>query len=236
MSGRTALAILLAVLAAGCSMREEPKPGAARPITALVGGRVQPAPDAPAIADGVVVIEGRAVTAVGPRGEVRIPAGAVVLDCAGATVSAGFWNSHVHFTQSVWDAAGSAPAERLAAGLRAMLTSYGFVRVVDTGSPPPNTLALRRRIERGEVPGLAILTAGGGLVPGGGTPFYLLPTRLPELATPAAAEPVVATMIGLGADVVKLFTGSSRIARRSSSCPSTSCGRRWRRRIAATGW
>src|SRR5438128_918279 len=82
--------------------------------------------------NGVVIIEGGRIRAVGRRGDVAVPAGTVTLDCAGATVSAGFWNSHVHFTQPVWDDAGSAPAERLAAGLRAMLTSRGFVRVVDT--------------------------------------------------------------------------------------------------------
>ena len=110
-----------------------------------------------------------------------MPAGARVLDCAGATVTAGFWNSHVHFTQPVWSGADTAPAERLAAGLRAMLTSYGVVRVVDTGSYPSNTLALRRRIEAGEFPGPAILTAGGGFAPAGGSPYYILPARLPEL-------------------------------------------------------
>jgi hypothetical protein len=114
-------------------------------------------------------------------------------------VTAGFWNSHVHLTQAVWNEAASAPADRLAAGLRAMLTSYGFVRVVDTGSEPGNTLALRRRVESGEIPGPAVLTAGGGLVPGGGTPFYLLPTRLPEIARPSDAEPAVAAMVAAGA-------------------------------------
>jgi imidazolonepropionase-like amidohydrolase len=206
---RAALVMLLAGLAVGCTRPEATKPTAsALPVIALVGGRVQTAPDAAVIADGVILVEGAVITAVGPRGDVRVPPGAVVLDCAGATVSAGFWNSHVHLTQPVWNDAGSAPAERLAAGLRAMLTSHGFVRVVDTGSPPPNTRALRRRIERGEIPGPAILTAGGGIVPAGGTPFYLLPTRLPEAAQPATAETVVAIMVGLGADVVKLFTGS----------------------------
>ena len=175
---------------------------------ALVGGRVQAAPDAPAIDDGVVVIQGGVIRAVGRRGEVALPAAAVTLDCAGATVSAGFWNSHVHFTQPVWNDAASAPADRLAAGLRAMLTSRGFVRVVDTGSYPPNTTALRRRVESGEIAGPAILTAGGGLAPAGGSPFYIRPAKLPELSSRDDAERLVILMVGLGADAVKLFTGS----------------------------
>ncbi|HEU5196970.1 MAG TPA: amidohydrolase family protein, partial [Methylomirabilota bacterium] len=175
---------------------------------ALVGGRVQPAPDAPAIADGVVVIEGGTIRAVGRRGEVALPAGATTLDCTGATVSAGFWNNHVHFTQPVWNDAAHAPADKLATALRDMLTSRGFVRVVDLGSYPPNTTALRRRIESGEIVGPAILTAGGGLVPAGGSPFYIRPAKLPELSTRDDAERLVTIMVGLGADAVKLFTGS----------------------------
>jgi imidazolonepropionase-like amidohydrolase len=205
------VAIVLTVLAAGCAATESPTSpggGPARPALALVGGRVQPAPGGAVIPDGVVVVEGGVITAVGARSAVPVPAGARVLDCAGATVTAGFWNSHVHFTQSVWDDAGAAPAARLTAALRAMLTSYGVVRVLDTGSYPPNTVALRRRVESGEVPGPAILTAGGGFAPGGGSPFYLLPTRLPELTVARDAEPMIATMIGEGADAVKLFTGS----------------------------
>jgi imidazolonepropionase-like amidohydrolase len=208
---RTALALLLAVLAAGCVTRDDPAPGAtgaALAVVALVGGRVQPGPDAPPVEDGVVLVEGGKITAVGPRTTVRVPAGALVLDCAGATVSAGFWNSHMHFTQPVWNDAESAPAERLASGLRAMLTSYGFVRVVDTGSPLSNTQALGGRIDRGEIPGPTILKAGGSLVPAGGSPFYLRPMRLPEVATPAAAEPMVQAVIEAGADAIKVFTGS----------------------------
>jgi imidazolonepropionase-like amidohydrolase len=82
------------------------------------------------------------------------------------------------------------------------------VRVLDTGSYPANTTALRRRIESGEIPGPAILTAGGGLVPAGGSPFYIRPARLPELAKPEDAEPTVRAMLAAGADAVKLFTGS----------------------------
>src|SRR5712671_2695594 len=127
---------------------------------ALVGGRVIPAPGAQVIADGIVVIENGLIAAVGARGAVIVPAGATVIDCSGRTVTAGFWNSHVHFTGQAFLSAGSAPAAGLTDALRAMLTSHGFVRVVDTGSSLSNTIALRRRIESGELPGPAILTAG----------------------------------------------------------------------------
>jgi cytosine/adenosine deaminase-related metal-dependent hydrolase len=42
------------------------------------------------------------ITAVGPREQTTVPAGATVLSGAGRTVTAGFWNTHVHFTESKW--------------------------------------------------------------------------------------------------------------------------------------
>jgi len=203
------VALVLLVLVAACGSGERVTPTAAGPPPlALVGGRVQPAPGAPSVADAVVVIERGVISAVGRRGDVRLPDGAVTLDCAGATVSAGFWNSHVHFTEPVWNDAAFAPPERLAGGLRAMLTSYGFVHVFDTGSLPGNTAALRRRLESGEIAGPSIRMASGSFVPPGGSPYYLRPMRLPELSAPADAERLVPQAVDAGADAIKLFTGS----------------------------
>ena len=195
---------LVAVLVA-CSTA--PSPPSTPRVTALVGGRVLPSSQAAAIPDGVVLIEGTTITAVGPRAAVRAPEGATVVDCTGGTVTSGFWNSHVHFTGSQFRGAETAGAEALAGALRAMLTSYGVVHVVDTGSLLANTLALRRRIDRGEMPGPSILSAGGGFVPAGGSPYYILPARLLELARPEDVARVEAELAG-GADIVKLFTGS----------------------------
>ena len=206
------LIIALLMGACGPTATETPRAGA-ESVIALVGGRVQAAPEATAIADGVVVVRNGLITDVGRRADVRVPAGATVIDCAGGTVTAGFWNSHVHFTQSVWSEAATAPAERLTNALRAMLTSYGVVRVLDTGSFPANTEALRRRIEDGELPGPAIMMASGSLVPVGGSPYYILPARLPEaLSVPVVAAIVEATL-DRGAEGIKLFTGSSAAPR-----------------------
>ena len=160
--------LLVALLTGACGpTTTEAHRAAAESVTALVGGRVQVTPEAAAIADGVVVIRDGLITDVGRRADVRVPAGATVIDCAGGAVTAGFWNSHVHFMQPVWSEAAAAPAERLTAGLRAMLTSYGVVRVLDTGSFGANTDALRRRIEGGELPGPAIMMTSGSFVPVG---------------------------------------------------------------------
>lgn len=116
-------------------------------MTALVGGRVLPSPQAAVIPDGVVLIEDATITAVGARGAVRVPPGASLIDCSGGTVTAGFWNSHVHFTGAAFSAADTAPAESVAVALRAMLTSYGVVHVVDTGQFASEDLG--NRVHRG---------------------------------------------------------------------------------------
>src|SRR5437879_1818106 len=204
--GAAALATA-AVVAVGGGTTPPPTPAAGGRVTALMGGRVLPSPQAAVIPEGVVLIEDATITAVGARGAVRVPPGARIIDCSGGTVTAGFWNSHVHFTGADFRAADTAPAESLAAALRAMLTSYGVVHVVDTGSYLPNTLALRRRIESGEVPGPSILTAGSGFAPARGSPYYILPAKIPELTRPEDAV-LVEAELSRGGDIVKLFTGS----------------------------
>ena len=204
--GAAALATA-AVLAAACGAAPVTTPAAGAHVLALVGGRVLPSPQAAAIPDGVVLVEDALITAVGPRGAVHVPPNARVIDCSGGTVTAGFWNSHVHFTGAAFRAVTTLPAESVAAALRAMLTSYGVVHVVDTGSDLQNTLALRRRIESGEVPGPSILTAGAGFAPAGWSPFYILPAKIPELMRPEDSV-LIDAALGRGGDIVKLFTGS----------------------------
>jgi imidazolonepropionase-like amidohydrolase len=177
-------------------------------ILALVGGKIYRSPDSAPLDDGVVLVRDGLIAAIGRRDAVAIPAGAEVLDCSLSAIVAGFWNSHVHFTEPHWSGADTLPALSLTRHLREMLTQYGFVRVLDTGSWLANTLALRRRIESGEVAGPAILTTGPGFVPQHGSPFYILPDRLPELQSPADAKAQVASRLQAGAHAIKLFTGS----------------------------
>jgi imidazolonepropionase-like amidohydrolase len=96
-----------------------------------------------------------------------------------------------------------------------MLTRWGFTTVMDTGSLLDNTLALRKRIDSGEVRGPRILTAGPPLYPENGVPYYLRETlppaivaRLPAPASEAEATAMTANFIEAGADALKLFTGS----------------------------
>ena len=72
------------------------------PGLALRGATVYPAPDRPAIRDGVVIIRNGRIQAVGARSRIALPSRMPILDLAGLSLAAGFWNRHVHFSGSQW--------------------------------------------------------------------------------------------------------------------------------------
>jgi len=121
---------------------------------------------------------------------------------------AGFWNSHVHFSEAVWRNAASAPAAALTQHMQDMLTRWGFTTVWDLGSDPDDTLPLRRRVHSGEVPGPSIHVAGN-MFPKGGHPVYVpREVPLPEVATPDEAARQARYFLEIGDDGIKLFTGA----------------------------
>jgi imidazolonepropionase-like amidohydrolase len=182
--------------------------GADAQALALVGARVYPSPTAAPLDDATIVTSGGVIAAIGKRGDVQIPEGSRIIDCTGKTVVAGFWNSHVHFTEPAWNNAANAPAGALETHMREMLTRWGFTTVWDLGSNPFDSLPLRRRITAGEVAGPSIFLAGG-IFPEHGHPVYLPPDmRLPEAATPDQAAQMARNALQIGLDGVKLFTGS----------------------------
>lgn len=178
----------------------------------LSGGTVYTSPTAPPVTDGVVVIEGGKIAAVGPRARVSLPPGAEILDCTGRVVTAGFWNTHVHFTELKWANAPAIPGTDLAAQMQETFTRYGFTSVFDISSVLENTLALQRRVDAGEAPGPRIFTTGLGMVPPDsqvGDARYAkmgwMSMRLPELTDAASGDAAAAAAIKSGAHGIKLF-------------------------------
>jgi imidazolonepropionase-like amidohydrolase len=180
----------------------------------LLGAKIYTSPTDPPISNGAIVIRGGKIAAVGKSSDVVIPPRAITLPYVSGIITAGFQNSHVHFTEPKWADAGKQSSEKLRKQLDDMLLHYGFTTVVDTGSYLQNTNAIRKRIQSVEIAGPRILTAGGPLYPPDGVPYYLhdLPPEVLKLmaqpATPEAAVSVVDDDLAGGADIIKLFTGS----------------------------
>jgi len=179
---------------------------------AIVHAKVYPAPGARPLADATVLIHDGRIAAVARH--VSLPRGTTVLRCDGCVVMAGFWNAHVHFIEPRWQGVATQDPGTLERQLRDMLERAGFTSVVDTGSDPGVTMALRRRIEQGEVAGPHIRTAGLPLYPEHALPYYLddlppaLRDALPQPASPGEARAAVEKNLAGGADITKLFTGS----------------------------
>lgn len=177
--------------------------------------KVYTAPDARPKHPAVVVIKDGLIDGVGLPDTAPLPAGTLVSECSGGVVMAGFQNSHVHFMEPAFADAALTPAAKLTQSLSDMLTRFGYTTVFDTGSDQANTFALRARVEKGEVRGPRILTAGLPLYPPDGIPSYIqdLPpevlARLHQPRTPAEARAAVRANIIAGADGTKLFLHTS---------------------------
>jgi imidazolonepropionase-like amidohydrolase len=181
---------------------------------AIVNARVFPAPDAAPIEHGTVLVHDGRITAVLPSATITVPAGATVIDGAGRFVTAGFWNSHVHFLTLPLREAATRPTSELDAALSTMLTRWGFTTVFDVASLNGSARALRKRIEAGEVTGPAILNVDAPFFPKDGTPIYVrallkeIGAPSAEVASPDQARARVRQQLADGADGVKLFTGA----------------------------
>ena len=205
----TLLAVCAAVFASAPCVAEEPAAS-----WALKGTRLYPAPDSGPIGNGVVLVRDGRIAAVGDN-DMPIPPGTPVSGCSGGIVAAGFQNSHVHFIEAAFADARGQPAASLQDALAAMLTRFGYTTVVETATfDRDNSLALRARIESGEIPGPRILTVGLPLFPPQGIPVYLshfpqaLRDRLPQPGAAEAAAAVVRDNVAAGTDATKLFVAT----------------------------
>jgi imidazolonepropionase-like amidohydrolase len=176
---------------------------------ALEATKIYPAPDKSPIS-GKVVIAGTKIQSVVSASAPSMAA-TKVPRCNGGVIVAGFQNSHVHFTSDEFHDARHQRAEALNTALTRMLTRYGYTTVFDIASDRDNTLALRDRIENGELSGPRILTVGLPLFPPQGLPIYIshLPKQLlDKLPQPNSVDEALQVMrenFAAGADGTKLF-------------------------------
>jgi len=185
----------------------------AKGTLAIQHAKIYTSPNNPPIEDGTVLVRDGLNAAVGKQ--VAVPDDATIVPCDHCVVTAGFWNAHVHFTEPKWSMAQWKSAATLNPQLADMFLSRGFTTVIDLGSNPADTFSIRRRIEKGELTGPYIYTAGTALYPPHGAPFYLreamprwMVMMLPQPTTPQEATGIVRRNLTSGADLTKLFTGS----------------------------
>ena len=153
--------LLGALLLAALPLAAQPSP-----VTALRADRVIVG-DGTQIPNATVLVQGDRITAVGPAAQVRIPAGARVIDLAGQTLLPGFIDAHTHLT-SIDNDGGDLAALRetpahgaIYATVNARKTlEAGFTTVREAGSLGYVDVAVRDAITRGLIPGPRIHASG----------------------------------------------------------------------------
>jgi imidazolonepropionase-like amidohydrolase len=150
------------ILPAHAARAAEPKA-----TLALVGGQVIDGYEGPPIRDGVVLIAGDRIVAVGPRTEVAVPAGTPVIDTEGMSVLPGLMDMHVHLMilghadYEHWDKTYMPRFRDLIMPIAAkQLLMSGITTARELGAPLEDILDVKRRIEKGEIPGPRLFVSG----------------------------------------------------------------------------
>jgi imidazolonepropionase-like amidohydrolase len=173
-------------------------------VTALVGGTVVAIDGGAELKNATVLISGERISQIGPAGSVAVPPGAKVISMAGKWLIPGLMNTHVHLGLKLPGAAGDSLVTesdteevlRMAGNARlSLLAGVTTLRLV--GEDHGTDFALRAAIDRGEVVGPRIKTAGEVIVPTGGHGSM-------EADGPYALAHVVREQIKHGADWIKI--------------------------------
>lgn len=165
---------------------------------------------------GVVVIEGKSITAVGKEGKVKIPEDTDIIQ--GKTIMPGMIDCHIHlclngeagFQQLVLESNSSTYAIKAVVYAKRTIEA-GFTTVRELGSPGYLGISLRDAIRKGIIPGPRVLTSGQPLSITGGHASFLPPWLHSDCDLGLFADGVeevrkaVRTLIGSGADLIKLL-------------------------------
>jgi imidazolonepropionase-like amidohydrolase len=191
-------------------------------VTAIKAARLFDGKGDAAVANGVVIVLGTRITAVGSG--IPIPAGATVLDLGDATLLPGFIDAHVHLTgesgenwyrETLDGMRRTIPEQAIRATEYARKTLFaGFTTVRNVGASDAVDIGLRNAINDGVVPGPRMLVAGyslgarGGHCDNTGFPYNFF-GREPGLAEGIASGPdgfrdAVRFQLKYGADVIKV--------------------------------
>jgi imidazolonepropionase-like amidohydrolase len=179
-------------------------------VTAIRAGKMFDPKSGTNLANQVVLIAGDKITEVGPADQVKIPAGAKVIDLSKATVLPGLIDGHVHLT----DAQGNLQHQMMVALFSATSSlNAGYTTLVAMGSHGGGfaDVELKKAIQAGLVKGPRIITAGPiiNITMPGNSPFPLMYTPAdPDIEANGADQmrAAVRELAKYGVEHVKIHT------------------------------
>ena len=202
--------------------------GGPSPVTAVRCGRLIDVKAGRAVANAVILIENGRITAAGP--EVRVPAGARVIDLGSATVLPGLIDVHTHLltnldpekadeqlSGTMFTQMSLASRALLGAAMARETLEAGFTSVRDLGNSGLNgDVALRDAIRDGWVVGPRMAVSTRALSPLGGQYGVLSPAgrglvalEYAEVTGPDEARRAVRQAIVDGATVIKVIVNNT---------------------------
>lgn len=207
--GRVWLAAVAVILAFGV-LHAQPK----RKL-ALVGGMLLDGYEVPPLHHAAILIEDNKIVQVGRAADVVIPPDATVIDTSGRTMMPGLMELHAHLVilghgaYNRWFPwlernASAFPLERIMEISAKQLLMAGVTTAVDLGATLKESLSVRDRIKRGEIPGTRLLVSGPWIARNVG----LFPPQFDKKVT-STEEAAQATeeLAKAGVDVIKAHAG-----------------------------
>jgi imidazolonepropionase-like amidohydrolase len=180
-------------------------------VTAVRAGRLFDGKSTSLAVNQIILIEGDRIAAVGPN--VRIPAGALILDLSRATVLPGMIDTHIHLYDQQNGQSVTARAAVAIANASKTLNA-GFTTAVDLDSRGGyGTVDIRDAINKGLVPGPRLQVSGPAINQRGATSYpSLLPpfqegqTEGKNVNSPWLARAAVREAKLHGVDWIKIYT------------------------------
>jgi len=178
-------------------------------VKAIVGANIVDLERGVAIPDGVVVIDGDRIRAVGTAATTQIPAGAQIIHAQGEWLLPGLMDMHVHLGLVLPGAQGAELAHESEAALSLRMARNardslyaGTTTVRLTGESKHAEFAVKAAIDRHELQGPRIFSAGEPLIPTGGHGAEYLANGVDG---PAEVTKFVRAQIMAGATWIKLM-------------------------------
>jgi len=167
--------------------------------------------EVPPLHHAAVLIEGNRIVEVGPASAIKIPPGTKIIDTSGSTIMPGLIELHGHLVilghgdYPRWFAwleehQKTFPLARIMEISAKQLLMAGITSATDLGAPLKDILALRDRINRGEIPGPRMTVSGPWLTRN----VAIFPSNYQiNVTSPAQAAQATEENIQAGVDVIK---------------------------------
>jgi imidazolonepropionase-like amidohydrolase len=198
--------------------RQQPQP-AAQPNAgpkkhlALVGGMLIDGYQVPPLHHAAILVEDNKIVEAGPASEVRIPADAIVIDTSGRVMMPGLIEEHAHLSilghgeYSRWYPwiVQNGFMEKVMEISAKQLLMAGITTAVDLGAPLKESVSVRDRIKKGEIPGPHMLMSGPWVTRNLGNYPPEMNVMQKLINTPEEAAAATEELINAGADVIKAY-------------------------------